>query len=103
MSAKSRTAKFYASHPKSRKAKQAYDADFNKKPDQVKKRVELNAYNKKATKAGRNRVGDKTDASHKGGKIVGYASQSANRGDRNNSAGDRRSRSAKGRPGGRKK
>jgi len=104
MAAKSRTAKFYAANPAARRKKQAYDATFNKKPEQVKKRVELNLYNRKAIKEGRAKKGDGLDASHgKGGKIVGYSKQSRNRGDSNNTPGDKRSRSAKYRAGGRKK
>lgn len=91
MAAKSRTAKFYAANPEARKKKNAYQAEFNKRPDQVKKRVELNAYNRKK----KDPKGNKTDAVHKGGKIVGYAPQSKNRGDSNDSAGDRRARGRK--------
>lgn len=103
MAAKSRTAKFYAAHPEARKKRLEYQKKFNKKPEQVKKRVELNAYNEKATKEGRNKKGDGKDAVHKGSKIVGFRAASKNRGDSNDSAGDRRSRSAKYRPGGKKK
>ena len=104
MAAKSRTAKFYAANPTARKKRLDYQAKYNKKPDQVKKRVELNKYNKAQTKLGNNVKGDKKDASHgKGGKITGYSLENHNRGDRNNTPGDKRSRSAKHRPGGKKK
>jgi hypothetical protein len=95
MAAKSRTAKFYAANPASRKRKNDYQKEFNKKPDQVKKRVELNAYNKRQTKLGNNRVGDGRDASHKGKKIVGYSLASRNRSDSNNTQGDKNARSPK--------
>ena len=45
-------------------------------------RAELNAYNRKKGTYGN---GDKKDASHKGGKIVGYEEQSKNRGRREKS------------------
>ncbi len=103
MAANSRSAKFYAKNPEAREKKKKYDAKFNKQAEQVKKRVELNAFNRKQTKLGNNKKGDGSDASHKGGKIVGYSQQSRNRGDRNNSAGDARSRSAAMRPGGKRR
>ncbi|HNU14062.1 MAG TPA: hypothetical protein PKI55_06335 [Chitinophagaceae bacterium] len=91
----SRSAKYYQENPKARKKKQKYDAALNKRPEQVKKRVELNAYNRKATKAGRNKKGDGKDASHKFDKIVGYVQASKNRGDTNNSQGDKNARGKK--------
>jgi hypothetical protein len=60
--------KEYAKYGKSKKAK--------------KYRAELNAYNRKRGTYGN---GDKKDASHKGGKIVGYEEQSKNRGRREKS------------------
>lgn len=99
----SRTAKFYRDNPSSRKKHVAYQAKYNKKPREVKKRVELNTYNRKATKAGTNVKGDGKDAVHKGSRIVGFRLASKNRGDSNDSIGDKKSRSAKYRPGGRKK
>ena len=62
--------------------KAEYDKKFNKKPFQRKKRAELNKYNRKKGTYG-NRDG--LDASHKGGKIVGYEPQSKNRGRREKS------------------
>lgn len=87
-----KTSDYYKSHPAARKRKQAYDATFNKKPSQVKKRVALNKFNRKQTKLGNNVKGDQKDASHKGSKIVGYSRQSRNRGDKNNSVGDKAAR-----------
>lgn len=103
MAGKSRTARFYASSPEARKKRLEYQQKFNKKPEQVKKRVELNKYNQKAIKEGRAKKGDGKDAVHKGSKIVGFRAASKNRGDSNDSIGDKKSRSAKYRPGGRKK
>ena len=57
--------------------KAEYDKKFNKKPFQRKKRAQLNKYNRdKGTYGNR----DGLDASHKGGKIVGFESESKNRG-----------------------
>ena len=57
--------------------KAEYDKKFNKKPFQRKKRAELNRYNRKKGTYGN---GDGLDASHKGGKIVGFEADSKNRG-----------------------
>ena len=57
--------------------KAEYDKKFNKKPFQRKKRAELNSYNRKKGTYGN---GDGLDASHKGGKIVGFEAYSKNRG-----------------------
>ena len=57
--------------------KAEYDKKFNKKPSQRKKRAELNRYNRKKGTYGN---GDGLDASHKGGKIVGFESEKTNRG-----------------------
>ena len=62
--------------------KAEYDKKFNKKPSQRKRRAELNRYNRKKGTYGN---GDKLDASHKGGKIKGFESQSKNRGRREKS------------------
>ena len=57
--------------------KAEYDKKLNARPEQKKKRKELNAYNRKNGTYGN---GDKKDASHVGGRIVGYEPQSKNRG-----------------------
>ncbi len=57
--------------------KAEYDKKFNQRRSQKKKRAQLNAYNREKGTYGN---GDKLDASHKGGKIVGFESQSKNRG-----------------------
>lgn len=91
MAAKSRTAKFYATHAQSRKKRLAYQAEFNKKPEQVKKRVEAIKYNR-----AHGGVGDGMDASHgRYGRIVGFSKPSSNRGDKNNTKGDRSARGKK--------
>jgi hypothetical protein len=92
MAAKSRSAKFYSENKASREKKQAYDKKLNSKPEQVKKRVEANKYNREKGTYGN---GDGKDAAHKGGKIVGLKDQSKNRGSKRDSAGDRRARGKK--------
>lgn len=89
---KGRTAKFYATHPESRKVHQDYQKEYQKSPDQVAKRVELNKYNRQNGTYGN---GDGKDAAHHNGVITGYKKASANRGSKNDSAGDRRARGSK--------
>ena len=62
--------------------KAEYDKKFNKKPSQRKKRAQLNKHNRDKGTYGN---GDKMDASHIGGKIVGFESESKNRGRREKS------------------
>ena len=64
----------------SEKAKRDYKDEYKKFQSSKKSkkyRAELNKYNRKKGTYGN---GDKKDASHKGGKIVGYEEQSKNRG-----------------------
>lgn len=87
-----RTAKYYATHPEARKKHQDYQKTYQKSPDQVAKRVELNKYNRQHGTYGN---GDGKDAAHHNGVITGYKKASANRGSKNDSAGDRRARGSK--------
>jgi len=85
----SRTAKFYKENKAARLKKAAYQKEFNKKPEQRKRRSELTMLNRKmGTK------GDGKDVSHTS-KGVMLKPQSINRGSKTNSAGDRRARGAK--------
>ncbi len=81
-----KTAKYYAANPAAKKKHNDYQKAFNKQPAQVKKRVELNQYNRLHPSK------KNDDASHKGSKIVGFLNQSANRGSKVNAPGDRRAR-----------
>lgn len=92
MKGKSKTAIFYQNNPESRARHREYNAEFQKKPAQVRKRVELNRYNREQGTYGN---GDGMDAAHHNGKITGFKKQSLNRGDKNDSAGDRRARGGK--------
>lgn len=57
----SKSAKYYRKNRKAAKKKQAYDAELNKRPEQVKKRVEANRANRKAKKNGVNTKGKDYD------------------------------------------
>lgn len=75
----SRSAKYYRDNPKAREKKKKYDSEYQKSPERVKYRVELNKANRKSHKEGTTKVGDKKDKSHtKKGKLVNE-SQSKNR------------------------
>lgn len=90
----SATSKYYASNPEARKKRLDYQAEFNKKPAQVKKRVELNQANRDAQKSGRSKVGDGKDFSHtKSG--LKQKPASVNRGSKSDSPGDVRARGGK--------
>jgi len=61
----SRTSEYYKKNPKARAKRLAYQKKYDKKPSQVKKRVELNKDNRKRGTYGN---GDGKDVSHcKGG------------------------------------
>ena len=85
----SRTAKFYRDNNAARLKKAAYQKEFNKKPEQRKRRSELTMLNRKmGTK------GDGKDVSHTSKGVV-LKPQSINRGSKTDSAGDRRARGTK--------
>ena len=93
---KGKTAQYYATHPEARKKRLEYQADYNKRPDQLKKRIELNRENRK-----RGTYGDKTgpnagkDLSHLSNGKLTYKSPTKNRGDKNDTDGDVRARGSK--------
>ena len=89
---KGKTAQYYATHPEARKKRLEYQADYNKRPDQLRKRIELNKINRD-----RGQYADKDgkDMSHqKNGRVI-EESASKNRGSKSNSAGDKRARGKK--------
>lgn len=90
----SRTARFYRTHPKSRARHRSYQATYNKKSSQVKKRKELIKHNREHDKkyGKSSRIGK--DASHTKHGIV-YKKYSVNRGSKSDMAGDRRARGTK--------
>lgn len=52
MAEKSRSAKYYATHPEARKKKAKYDTALNRRPEQRKKRVEAGQKRDEAKKKG---------------------------------------------------
>ena len=80
--AKSKSQKFYDNSPEGRATKARYQKRYNARPSEIKRRSELNKYNRDKGTYGNS---DKLDASHKGGKIVGFEAQSRNRGRREKS------------------
>ena len=89
---KGKTAKYYASNPEARKKRLEYQAEYNKRPEQLKKRMELNKINRD-----RGQYADKDgkDMSHKKNGRVIEESASKNRGSKSNSPGDVRARGTK--------
>lgn len=86
------TAKFYATHPEARKKRLEYQAEYNKRADQLKKRIELNKVNRQR---GSYADHDGKDLSHHmSGKFTEKVA-SKNRGDKNDMPGDRRARGKK--------
>lgn len=90
----SRTAKYYRTHPEARKKHREYQSEYNKKPDQVKKRVELKRKNREHDKKYGKESREGKDLSHTSHGLV-YKSRSANRGSKTDMAGDRRARGTK--------
>ena len=91
-----KTAEYYRTHPKAREKKKKYDTEFEKKPEQVKKRSELKRKNEEHDRKYGKESRKGKDLSHTINGLV-YKSVSANRGSKSDTAGDRRAR------GGRKK
>jgi hypothetical protein len=83
-----RTAKYYSTHPEAKAKKDAYNKKYNSSDAATKKRSELNKVNRDRGTYGN---GDRKDASHTKKGIV-MKPQSANRGSKKDSPGDRRAR-----------
>lgn len=90
----SRTAKFYRTHPKARAKHRAYQAEYNKKEEQVEKRIELKRKNREHDKKYGKASREGKDLSHTSHGLV-YKSRHANRGSKSDTAGDRRARGGK--------
>lgn len=82
---------YYDANPETKKKKDAYNKEFNKKPEQRKKRSELSVLNKKMIKEGKASKGDGKDLSHTKNGIV-KKKASINRGSKSAMPGDKRSR-----------
>lgn len=89
-----RSAKYYRSHPEARKKKNKTTHKNNQKPERKRKMAESTAARRKAVKKGVNVKGK--DMAHTSSGIR-VKSESANRGSKSDSAGDRRARGKKGR------
>ena len=87
----SKTSKYYASNPEARKKRLKYQAEYNKKPEQVEKRKALIKEGRKRGTYGNN---DNLDLSHTKRGIV-LKSPSKNRGSKSDMPGDRRARGGK--------
>lgn len=88
---KSKTQKYYDSHPEAKKKKAAYDTKYHATPERKKYRAKLNKINRDRGTYG---SGDGLDASHtKSGKIV-MEKASTNRA-RNGGGRDRKPKSTK--------
>jgi hypothetical protein len=86
-----RTARYYQENPEARKKRLEYQSEYNKRPSEVNKRERLNSINRRRGTYGN---GDGMDASHtKRGIIMKRAS--LNRGDVNDTPGDKRARGKK--------
>jgi len=72
----SKSTNYYKSNSNALKIKREYQAEYNKKPAQKKKRAALNAENRKRGTYGN---GDKLDVSHKQGGGTKLEGQSKNR------------------------
>lgn len=90
----SRSAEYYRTHPKAREKKKKYDTEFEKKPEQVKKRVELKRENEEHDKKYGKASRKGKDLSHTSHGLV-YKKSSTNRGSKSDTAGDRRARGGK--------
>jgi hypothetical protein len=87
-----KTAKYYRDNPDALKRKYAYQKKYNARPKQRKKRAELVKLNRKMGTYGN---GDKKDVSHKSNGKVSLRAQSKNRGDKDDTKGDKRARGTK--------
>lgn len=84
---------YYDENPASKKKKQDYQREYNKKPEQRKKRSELVQLNRESQKKGKSKVGDGKDYDHATGKME-KASVNRGRNSKNSKStkGDRKAR-----------
>lgn len=83
----SRTAKFYRKSKKGRQHRLRYQKKYNQRPEERERRSELTMLNRKMGKKG-----DGLDISHDSNGKVTLKPQSANRGDKDDTKGDKRAR-----------
>ena len=87
-----RTAQYYKDNPEARKKKNEYQKKYNKSKKERVRRADLVKLNREMGTYGN---GDKKDVSHKSNGKVTLRPQSKNRGDKNDTAGDKRARGKK--------
>lgn len=63
----SKTAQYYRDNPEAKSKKAEYDTEFNRKPDQKRKRVVRNFLNRLFRRKGKIKKGDGNDVHHTGG------------------------------------
>lgn len=76
MATKGRTQRYYDANPEARRKKLEYDKKFQKKREQVRKRVEANRFNRNNPNSVK---GDGKDASHQSNGSIKLESQKTNR------------------------
>lgn len=93
----SKTARYYRNNKKARAVKAAYSKHDEKKSENVKSRVELIRENRKRKKNGKSckKHQDLSHVTRNGKKTLVCKSSKSNRGDTNDSAGDKRARGKK--------
>ena len=90
-----KTSDYYKKNPDSYAKKKAYDKEYNKSKEATKKRSKLNRFNRKKKTYGN---GDGLDACHKkykGKSIIKFCKASSNRGDKDDTKGDKKARGKK--------
>ena len=90
-----KTSDYYKKNPDAYGKKKAYDTEYNKSKKATKKRSKLNKFNRKKGTYGN---GDGMDACHKkykGKTILTFCKAKSNRGDTNDTKGDKNSRGKK--------
>ena len=87
-----RTAKYYRDNPEARAKHRKYQLKYNRRPEEVDRRVEDNKKNREFGTYGN---GDKLDVSHGPDGKVTLEPQSENRGSTTQTPGDRRARGKK--------
>jgi hypothetical protein len=86
-----KTAKYYKENPEANKKKLAYQKEYNKKPEQRKKRAELVKINRESDKKGIDRTGKDYDHS-----VRKYVKSSTNRGRTSKNGGNNGDKKARG-------
>ena len=92
MATKGKTALYYSKNKAALAKKQKYNREYAAKPEAIAKRAELVKKNRKMFKAGTGKKGDNLDVSHQKNGGTKLESPKKNRGNSENTIGDRASR-----------